>query len=115
MKSINFKRNESVIRHGASQKKSKRKKINWDRLIYFIILGIVVFFLGRWIYYKFSYVQANGQIIFDGRKIRNLNDSRILEFKVKEGDDVQVGDTLYVYIDDNEVDGVDIEVVTNYL
>jgi flagellar biosynthesis/type III secretory pathway M-ring protein FliF/YscJ len=48
MKNINFKRNESVLKGLEIQTKGKTKgKVNWDRIIYFALLVVVLilFFL----------------------------------------------------------------------
>lgn len=101
MKSVNFKRQESVIRY-AEEKGSGRKKINWDRIIYFLILGTLIFLLIRWVVLNTVYIEANGQVVFESRKIQNVDDSRIIEFKVDEGDEVEIGDTLFTYINDED-------------
>lgn len=101
MKSVNFKRQESVIRY-ADEQGSGRKKINWDRIIYFLILGTLVFLLIRWVVLNTVYIEANGQVVFESRKIQNVDDSRIIEFKVDEGDEVEIGDTLFTYINDED-------------
>ncbi len=106
MKSINFKRQESVLRYTDEQKNGK-KKINWDRIIYFLILGLVIFFLIRWIVLNTLYIEADGQVIFESRKIQNVDDSRIIEFKVEEGDEVEAGDTLFSYINDEDEKNAD--------
>lgn len=100
MKNINFKRKESAIRVGAEEVQRKPKKpINWDRIIYFILLTIGLFFLGRYIINRTLYIEAVGEVRFENVKIRNTDDSRVLELHVDEGDMVKVGDSLFTYID----------------
>jgi multidrug resistance efflux pump len=101
MKSINFKRQESVLRY-TDEQKPKKKKINWDRIVYFLILGLVIFFLIRWVVLNTLYIEADGQVIFESRNIQNVDDSRIIEFKYEEGDEVEEGDTLFTYINDED-------------
>jgi len=102
MKSINFKRNESVLRYNKENKQKIKKKYNWDRIIYFIILGLILFLLVRWVVLNSIYTEANGQVIFENRNIQNVDDCRILEYKVKEGDEVEKGDTLFIYMSDED-------------
>ena len=96
MKSINFKRQESAIRVGNQEATKKGPPINWDRMIYFLILGAILFFLVRWLFLNFWYIEANGEIIIESRKIQNVDDSRIIEFFVEEGDQVAAGQPLLI-------------------
>ncbi|MES2588684.1 MAG: hypothetical protein V4622_06865 [Bacteroidota bacterium] len=101
MKNISFKRNESVLRGLEIQKEKKTKtQINWDRIIYFILLLILVFFLIRYIINAYIFIEADGQILFDNIEIRNTSDCRVANFFVEEGDEVCIGDKLFSYIPD---------------
>lgn len=105
MKNINFKRKESALRVGIEESKKRPKKpINWDRIIYFILLTIGIFFLARYIINNTLYIEAVGEVRFENVKIRNTDDSRVLEFHVDEGDVVGVGDSLFTYIDADQYD-----------
>lgn len=107
MKSLNFKRKEdSYLRYFEEQKKQKNKRpFNWDRLIYLCLLSLFLFFVGRYIVNQYFYVEANGQVLFENVDIRHTDDIRILEFHHKEGDQVQVGDTLFTYFLDEDMYG----------
>ena len=102
MKSFDFKNSKSVIRN---QKENTRfvvsKKFNWDRLIYLFLFGSVLFIVLRYTYFKIFYINSDGQIIFNSVNIQTLNDSRIVSLPVHEGDEVKIGDTLFVYEEDN--------------
>jgi multidrug resistance efflux pump len=103
MKNIYFKRKDSVLRSLQEEKKKKRvRKINWDRLIYFILLSIFLFFVGRYAFLKIYYVKADGQIHFKNLSIQNLDDCRITKFIVNEGDYVHKGDTLFYFHNDDD-------------
>ncbi|HLP13321.1 MAG TPA: HlyD family secretion protein [Flavobacteriales bacterium] len=106
MKTINFKRTDSALRIWDDDPKAK-KQINWDRIIYIILLLIILFFGGRYLINRFLYVNATGHILFEKRNIRNVDDSQLIQFFVAEGDSVQAGDTLFSFIsdDDNGRDG----------
>lgn len=101
MKTINFKRSDSALRVWDDDPKAK-KRVNWDRIIYLILLFLVVFFGGRYVVNKFLYVNATGHILFEKRNVRNVDDCQLLKFLVKEGDSVQEGDTLFTYLEDND-------------
>jgi hypothetical protein len=101
MKNINFKRSNSAIRVWDEDQNTK-KNINWDRLLYLVILAMFLFFGGRYLVSKFLYVNATGHILFEKRNIRNINDCQIVKFMVNEGDSVKTGDTLFSFVDDDE-------------
>lgn len=101
MKNISFKRKESVIRGLEIQREGKKKKpVNWDRIIYFGILLVILFFLVRYLIYTYLYIEADGQILFDNVEIRNTDDCRVVKFFVEEGEDVCIGDTLFSFLPD---------------
>lgn len=85
-----------------------RKKVNWDKLIYFSILALIGFFVIRFAYFKFFYIEGEGQVIFEETKIRVPEDITIEEFFVRQGDSIKEGDTLFSYIPANyEDEGAD--------
>lgn len=102
MKNISFKRKESAIRGLENQPVKKKTKAprNWDRLIYFFVLIVVLFFLLKYLINTFLYIEADGQVLFDNIEVRNTSDSRIIEFYVSEGDEVCLGDSLFSFIPD---------------
>lgn len=101
MKNISFKRNESVLRGlEIKEKKKTRGPRNWDRIIYFILLLFLLFFLVRYLVNTYLYIEADGQILFDNVEIRNTNDCRVVNFYVEEGDEVCIGDSLFSFIPD---------------
>lgn len=103
MKSINFKRKDNSFRSIREvEKKVTHKAINWDRITYFIILTILLFFIGRFAFLKLYYVKADGQVLFKSIDIQNLDDCRVVKFYVEEGDLVCQGDTLFTYINDDD-------------
>lgn len=101
MKTVNFKRSDSALRIWDDDPKLK-KRINWDRIIYIILLIIIVLFGGRYMINRFLYVNATGHILFEKRNIRNVDDCQLLKFMVGEGDSVKAGDTLFVYMEDDD-------------
>ena len=106
MKSISFKRNESVLRGLEIQKEKKSKTPrNWDRIVYFVLLLVLAFFLIRYLINSIFYIEADGQILFDNVEIRNTTDCRVTNFYVKEGEEVCIGDSLFSYIPDKPAGG----------
>lgn len=110
MKSVQFKRKESLLRIAEEENRPKKPKTNWDRVIYFAFLAIVLFFVGRWGYYKLFFVEGFGQVLFENVEIRDIKDTKIAHFYVHEGDEVQVGDTLFKQYVEIETDGGGVHV-----
>lgn len=96
MKSINFRRGKSFLRT-QKEKIPGTKKVNYDRYIYFVILGIIGIALGWYLWFKFFYIKANGQVLLDNVMIRLTEDGRILKLFKAEGDSVTAGDSLFMY------------------
>lgn len=107
MKSLNFKRKEdSYLRYfDEQQKRPTKRPINWDRIVYLVLLALAVFFVGRFLIKRYFYIEGNGQVLFENVDIRHTDDIRILEFYKEEGDDVRIGDTLFTYFLDDDVFG----------
>jgi hypothetical protein len=100
LKSIDFKRKDSVIR--VVNEDVKKPKRNWDRVIYIVFLSLVFFFLGYYAINKIFFIKADGQVLFENVSIRLTDDCRIIEFQKEEGDTVKVGDSLYTYTLDKD-------------
>ena len=107
MKSVNFKRKEeSYLRYFEEQSnRGKNRPFNWDRFVYLILLAIFLFFTGRFVINSYFYIEGNGQVLFESVDIRHTDDIRILQFGVAEGDDVEIGDTLFTYFLDDDIWG----------
>jgi len=74
-----------------------KKKINWDKIIYFAVLFIILFTFFRYFFVKAVYVEAQGQVMFENLKIRLPEDVTLQEFLKYEGDTIKRGDTLFGY------------------
>ena len=100
MKNIYFKRTDSVFRSLQEEKIVKpKRRVNWDRLVYIVLLCTFLFFAGRYAFFKIYYVKADGQVMFQNVDIQNIEDCRIYNFQVKEGQHVRKGDTLFYFAD----------------
>lgn len=96
MKNIYFNRKESVLRN-LEEKAKPKKKVNWDKIVYFLILGLIVFFIFRYAFTRIVYVSAPGHVLFNSLVVRVPEDITIDVFYKFEGDSVQKGDTLFSY------------------
>lgn len=106
MKNINFRRNESVLKGLEIRAEEKKKgKINWDRIIYLSLLMIVLFFVIRYSIKTLFFVEGSGQVQLKNISIQNMDDCRIINIFVKEGQKVKIGDSLFTYILDDEENG----------
>lgn len=85
-----------MLRNMQEEKVSLKSK-NWDKIVYYIVLGIISFFIFRYFINRVFYVHAEGQVLFNSVKVRVPDDITIHYFKVKEGDTVMYGDTLFAY------------------
>jgi hypothetical protein len=79
------------------EEKVSRKSKNWDKIVYYVVLGIISFFIFRYFINRVFFVHAEGQVMFNSIKVRVPDDITIHYFKVKEGDTVLYGDTLFAY------------------
>ncbi|MFL5763033.1 MAG: hypothetical protein ACJ77K_03765 [Bacteroidia bacterium] len=100
MKSIDFKRKDSVIR--VMNEDTKKPKRNWDRVIYIVFLSLVFLFLGYYVINKIFFIKADGQVLFENVSIRLTDDCRIINYSKEEGDTVKVGDSLFTYTLDKD-------------
>lgn len=103
MKNINFHRQESVIRglSETSKKNKVKKPINWDRIVYIVLLFTALFFIAKYFYTKFALIEANGQVLFQNVSIRNPKDCRIIKYSVEPGTEVEIGDSLFTFMYEN--------------
>ncbi len=107
MKSLNFKRKDDSYLRYLEETNNKKVKtpFNWDRVIYLALLGVLIFFVLRYLLLSIFYIEGNGQVLFEKVDIRHTDDIRILEFLKSEGDDVAKGDTLFTYFSDEDMFG----------
>ncbi len=100
MKSLSFKRKGASIR--VMPDVERRKSINWDRWVYLVFLSSLLIFVGWYVFNRIFFVEANGQVLYENINIRNLDDSRILKYYIGEDDTVRMGDTLFMYVEDED-------------
>lgn len=96
MKSTDFKSGHSNIKV-LNDVIPQKKKINWDRTIYLVILGLLSAYILFLILKSILFVQGEGQVLFKKLDIQYPDDIQISEILVSEGDTVNIGDTLFSY------------------
>lgn len=111
MKKFKFKTQESIIK--GIEEKPIKKGFNWDRLIYFATLLIVVISFGSYFISKQVEVQAESEIIMDKFNVTFTDDVIVSEYFVEEGDSVAKGDSLFTYRFQFEDDDDDLTIINN--
>lgn len=104
MKSSQFKRNNSNIR--VLKEGTKKKKVNWDKVIYLTILFVSLFLLTSYFFKKIYYIKAEGQVLFETLDVQLTNDVELKKIYIEEGDTIQVGDTLFSYVDEKSLESL---------
>ncbi len=100
MKKFTYKKGKAVIRT-LKEPKVKKKKFNFDRMIYFLILIGPFFWLASFAYKKTTWINGNGQMLMEKVDVNFTNDIRIKEIFIDEGQEVNIGDTLFNYFQDD--------------
>ena len=87
MKSLNFKRQENAKLRYLEEKVTGKSssRINWDRIVYLSILGLIVFFVLRYFFLHSFYITADGQVLFETVEIGETQDIRIERFQRRPG------------------------------
>ncbi|WP_226390485.1 HlyD family secretion protein [Penaeicola halotolerans] len=96
MRNIRF--GPKLTSHVASNIKTSRK-INWDRLIYLMILLAIGITFSSYYLGEVFFSQTQGRVVSKTHQVRLPFDLWIETYYVAEGDQVQVGDTLFSYMD----------------
>ncbi len=111
MKKFQFKSQESIIK--GIEEKPIRKGFNWDRVIYFSTLLIIVLSFGSYFISKQVKVSAESEIIMDKFNVMFTDDILVTEYFIEEGDSVLAGDSLFTYRLDLEDDNGLAAAITN--
>lgn len=99
-----FKYQKSVLR--TVDEPPVKKQFNWDRLFFILALLFIVGYFVQRIYNNVTFIKVHGQVILDKMAVNFTDDIRLMEICVKEGDAIYHGDTLfmYVYEDQEQID-----------
>lgn len=96
MKAFNYKKGKAVIRT-LKEPVIKKKKLNFDRFLYILIIIGLLFWLSSFIYKKTAWIEGNGQMLMDKVDVNFTNDIRLKEIFINEGDTVKIGNKLFNY------------------
>lgn len=80
--------------------KVKPKKWTSDRVILYLVLGVVLIWVLVRLHNALLVVRADGQIVMNKVNINFTEDIRLLDLYVESGQEVCLGDTLFRYRDD---------------
>ena len=96
MQSTNFKFNKHNTFRVINEETPK-KKTNWDRIIYFIVLISILGVGGYTLINRKAFIHAQGQVYFKKVDVQLIDDIRIIKYFKNEGDVINEGDTLFSY------------------
>lgn len=100
MKKFSYKKGKAIIRT-LKEPKIKKKKLNFDRVLYFILLILLVVWLASFVYKKTVWVYGNGQMLMEKVDVNFTNDIRVKEIFINEGDTVHLNTNLFNYFQDD--------------
>jgi len=95
-----FKYQESVLR--TVDEPVVKKKFNWDRFFFLLLLALGIAYLVYSYYQKVVYTSVPGLVMLEKMAVNFTDDIRMLEICTKEGDAILEGDTLFVYSYEDE-------------
>ena len=78
--------------------KRQKKKVNWDKYVYFLVILLILFFVFKYFFVRLIYVDAPGHVLFKSLEIRIPEDITIQTIYKSEGEEICEGDTLFSYI-----------------
>ena len=100
MRKFTYTKNTAIIRT-LKEPKIKKKKLNFDRALYILIIIVLLFWLISFVYNKTVWVEGNGQVLMEKVDVNFTNDIRVKEIFIGEGDTVTVGKNLFNYFQDD--------------
>ena len=102
MKSADFNRKEGKLRV-LQEVRPGKKKINWDRLIYFSLILLVILASLYYVARNNLYTRADGQVLFRKLDIQFTQDVQVIKVVKIQGSQVRIGDTLFLYYDERAI------------
>ena len=109
MKSFNFKNKGSIIRT-IEEPSIKKKKWSFDRITYWLVILVIGFIAIKFTYNWINIIKGNGQIVFEKLAINFTDDIRLNEINIHEGETINVGDTLFSYLIENNQTDHDLQI-----
>lgn len=95
MKSEYFRSKPSKIR--GTREKEMEKSINWDRVVYLSIIGIVMIVLAYFLFDYYMIIEGQGRVVANRVEVRFPVDVRVTEMFVEEGDSVRSNEPLFSF------------------
>jgi hypothetical protein len=95
MKAFKFSSNKKSTK-GYSESSFTGRKLNWDRLIYYMVFFLILGSLAIFILNRSYFVSAFGEVITNKFEVKFSDDVKITKYYAKEKQEVSVGDTLLV-------------------
>lgn len=104
MKAFKLKEQKSFVKI-LKEPPLEKKKTNWSRWLYILLIGTVFYTIGKRIYNANVIIFADGQIELPKQTISFANDIQLIAPWIQEGQHICQGDTLFSYLvlasDDN--------------
>lgn len=107
MKSEYFKNRSQTSQLKGKREKPIPKQVNWDRIVYFLLLFIVLGVLFYYLFNRSFYVSGEGMVVIEVTDIRAPADIEVEELFVTENSVVEKGEPLFSYSFLNWMDTVD--------
>lgn len=95
MEAFRFNRHKKAAM-GYSENSFTTKRLNWDRVIYYIVFVLIIGSLTLFILKKSYFVSAFGEVITNKFEVKFSDDVKVTKYYVKEKQEVAIGDTLLV-------------------
>lgn len=92
----------SVLR--TVEEPKRKKKFNWDRLFFILLLTWLVYYFGGRMYRSYAEIMVNGQVMLEKMSVNFTEEIRIKRMMIDEGDEVIAGDSLFSYVVETQTD-----------
>lgn len=110
MKSEYFNKRSQSSQLRGHREKPKPKQINWDRIVYFVLLILILGFLSYYLFLNTFYVSGEGLVVTETVKIKAPEDMEIQEQLVSRNSYIGKGEPLFRYTLMNWTDTTDDEI-----
>lgn len=97
MKSEYFNKRSQSTQLRGHREKPKPKKVNWDRIVYFVLLVLILGMLSYYLFMNTFYVSGEGLVVTETVKVRAPEDIEIQEQLVSRNGFVEQGEPLFHY------------------
>ncbi len=98
MRSKDFIRRGQYIPTEREENRPVPKQINWDRLVYLLILVTILIIIGFWAFKNYLTVQGYGYVATPTLHLRAPDGMKITQLYVEKGKQINKGDSLFGFI-----------------